>query len=124
MAEFMFQNVAYRATVYRTGITTINCGSKLCPGAWQHQNCRFYDSFHLTTKGAPREADSTIFFRNCKLCSAKSFSHLLSPLIFYQRFTGYFLSDQRNILTINPKYDNRLFDELHVLYVPFYIELF
>ena len=38
--------------------------------------------------------------------------------------TGNFLSDQRNVLTINPKYDHRLFDELHVQYVIVYIKLF
>ena len=38
--------------------------------------------------------------------------------------TGNSLSDQRNILTINPKYDYSLFNELHVQYVPFYIGLF
>ena len=38
--------------------------------------------------------------------------------------TGNSLSDQRNILTINPKYDYSLFNELHVQYVLFYIRLF
>ena len=41
-----------------------------------------------------------------------------------EKVTGNSLSDQRNILTINPKYDRRLFDELHDQYVLFYIELF
>ena len=34
-----------------------------------------------------------------------------------QKVTGNSLSDQRNILTINPKYDCTLFDELHDQYV-------
>ena len=38
--------------------------------------------------------------------------------------TGNSLSDQRNILTMNPKFDDRLFEELHVQYMLFYIELF
>ena len=41
-----------------------------------------------------------------------------------EKVTGNSLSDQRNILTINPKYDGRLFDELHDQYVLFYIKLF
>ena len=31
--------------------------------------------------------------------------------------TGNSLSGQRNILKINPKYDDRLFDELHVQWI-------
>ena len=31
--------------------------------------------------------------------------------------TGYSLSDQRNILSINPKYEDRLFEKLHVQYM-------
>ena len=41
-----------------------------------------------------------------------------------QKVTGNSLSDQRNILTINPKYDGTLFDELCDQYVLFYIKLF
>ena len=41
-----------------------------------------------------------------------------------EKVTGNSLSDQRNILTINPKYDRRLFDELHVRAILHRIVLF
>ena len=39
-------------------------------------------------------------------------------------YTGYFLSDQHNNLTIHPKHDDRLFVELRFQYVLFYTKLF
>ena len=40
---------------------------------------------------------------------------------YIQLHTGYILTDQCNILPINPQYDYRLFVELHVQYVLFYV---
>jgi hypothetical protein len=37
-------------------------------------------------------------------------------------YTGYSLTDQHNILTFNPKYDDRLFVELRFQYVLYYIK--
>ena len=37
--------------------------------------------------------------------------------------TGYSFLDEHNILQINPKYDDRLFVELHIYDVLFYIKL-
>ena len=44
MAEFMFSNMAYRATVYRTGPTLCSCD-----GAWT-----FYWPLHIPTHSCPR----------------------------------------------------------------------
>ena len=59
------------------------------------------------------------------LTESKNHCDNLTVLIgkYESNHTGNSLSDQRNILPVNPKYDKRLFNELHVQYMLFYIKL-
>ena len=54
------------------------------------------------------------------LTESKNHCDNLTVLIgkYESNHTGNYLSDQRNMLPINPKYDNRLLVELLVLYSP------